>query len=257
MAKNLYRENPSLYDLFVTGTAILAKRQQFFLNEARNAKKVIEIGAGTGNLSLALADHGMDVTCVEPSPTVLINLSAKVFCSAKYRERITLIPRRLEEAAFGRKKFDCVIISNVMPYIHNDRERIDMLKMTKRIIKPGGKLLATFFTTPMALSATKHFDGERQVGDTIVKRYSEYKVLPGRKPYSLVRINWFFDFYRGRKLTERIKEEFICRCDKPGNVESLVSKSGWEIESVFANYDRLPLDKDSNAEFMIVTAKNK
>jgi hypothetical protein len=93
----------------------------------------------------------------EPSPTVVINLSAKIFGSTKFRERVTLIPKKLEQAGLNEKKFDRVMISNVMPYIHDDRERERMLKTAGRIIKIDGKLIVTFFALSMMHPGKKTF----------------------------------------------------------------------------------------------------
>ena len=250
-------QNPSFYDLFAAGTETLYTRQQFFLKEVGDAKNVLEIGAGTGNLALYLADHGRKVTCLEPSPTVLINLSAKVFNSDNYRKNVTIIPHKRKKVNFSKMKFDCVIISYVMPYIYTDKQRRTMLGIVRKKIVKGGTLLVTFFTTRMARSEKKHFDEERKVGDSIVKRFAEYKRLPVHKEYSLVNVIWYFEVYRYGRLSENFREEFICRCENTDYVDSLLSGNGWKINSKFADYTYSPHSDNVNSDIIVVIAEKK
>ncbi|MCK4413755.1 MAG: class I SAM-dependent methyltransferase [Candidatus Eisenbacteria sp.] len=49
----------------------------FFTQLAEGVDAILDIGAGTGRIALALARDGHDVWCVEPSPTMLAVLKKK------------------------------------------------------------------------------------------------------------------------------------------------------------------------------------
>ena len=77
----------------------------------RDGSRVLDIGAGTGVLSVPLAAHGCEVTAVEPSP-VMGETLLEYQREEKCRE-ITLIPKRWEDVTLQElgAPFDTVIAS--------------------------------------------------------------------------------------------------------------------------------------------------
>jgi SAM-dependent methyltransferase len=77
----------------------------------RDGSRVLDIGAGTGTLSVPLAAHGCDVTAVEPSPAMGEIL--KEYQQEQKTREITLIPKRWEDVTLGElgEPFDAVIAS--------------------------------------------------------------------------------------------------------------------------------------------------
>src|SRR5512145_1345789 len=74
MSKEHYERIADLYDAFVTTEADIP----FFLEEARKAAgPILELMAGTGRLTIPLAQAGIPVTCVDFSPDMLSRLRAK------------------------------------------------------------------------------------------------------------------------------------------------------------------------------------
>ena len=256
MANQTYMKNPSLYDLFTFGSKALEKRQQFYFKEVKNSKEILEVGAGTGSVALYLADKGKSITCVEPSPSVFINLCAKVFNSEKYKQKVTLHPMKISQVKFPKVKFDHIIISNVMPYIHSENERDDLLQKAKRLASAKGKLIATFFTERMAVKKRKEFDAEMRIGNGIVKRYSSNIPFLSKK-FVATKFTWVFETYNYGRHTQTIREDFILRCDKKQYVEKLLHRNGWYIESIFSDYDRHLFDQTGDSQVMIVIANHK
>jgi SAM-dependent methyltransferase len=77
----------------------------------KDGSKVLDIGAGTGTLSVPLAAHGCEVTAVEPSP-VMSEALLEYQREQKTRD-ITLIQKRWEDVSLGElgEPYDAVIAS--------------------------------------------------------------------------------------------------------------------------------------------------
>ena len=98
--------------------------------------KVVEYGAGSGNVSewlLPLASH---LTLVEPSNFLIAPLRARFAASAQ----VVVAGATLEEhvARTADETLDTVVLVNVLEHIEDDRAALANLV---RILKPGGHLL--------------------------------------------------------------------------------------------------------------------
>ena len=60
-----YEKAAHLYDLFDKKENI-----EFFYQYAKDAGEILDIGAGTGRIAIPLAERGIKVYCVEPSPAM-------------------------------------------------------------------------------------------------------------------------------------------------------------------------------------------
>lgn len=71
------------------------------------ARCVLDLGCGTGNVAIPVAFGGSRVVAVDPSGPMLARLKAKAD-GFDVTERIVVIERRAEDAAFDDRKYDAV-----------------------------------------------------------------------------------------------------------------------------------------------------
>jgi len=96
----------------------------------------LEVGAGLGNIAVHLTPFLSSLELVEPSTNLIRPLAAR-FESV---DNVTVTHKLFEEFVSGTadKKFDCVVMVNVLEHIEDDQQA---LMECYRILRPGGHLL--------------------------------------------------------------------------------------------------------------------
>jgi SAM-dependent methyltransferase len=104
--------------------------QRFLVDSVRQVadpcQPVLDFGAGTGFHARALRAHGLDVTCVEPHPTLRAQM---------HRDGFTAVAS-LEDC--GRQTFGTVYSLNVLEHIEDDAA---VLREIRETLRPHGRLV--------------------------------------------------------------------------------------------------------------------
>ena len=100
--------------------------------------KIIDIGAGTGRYSVALAVEGYDVTAVELVKYNLGILKQKG-ANVKAYQGNALKLRRFED-----NSFDLTLLFGPMYHLHSDADQIQALSEAKRVTRPGGIIMVAY-----------------------------------------------------------------------------------------------------------------
>lgn len=103
--------------------------------------KIIEIGAGTGRYSLALAEKGYDVTAVELTPKNVDIMKRKV----KPNHKIKIYEgNACDLSAFESETYDIVLLLGPMYHLFNDEDKHKALSEAIRIAKKGGVIYVSY-----------------------------------------------------------------------------------------------------------------
>lgn len=105
---------------------------------ARSDIKLLDIGAGTGRYSVAIAEEGYDVTAVELVKHNLGLLKAKN-SSVKAMQGNALRLKRLAD-----EQFDVTLLFGPMYHLFSEEDRVKALSEAKRVTKKGGVILAAY-----------------------------------------------------------------------------------------------------------------
>lgn len=103
--------------------------------------KVLEIGAGTGRYSIALADMGYDVTAVELVPHNIDIMKHKV----KPNHKISIIEGNAVNLSFlDDNSFDIVLLLGPMYHLFTDEDKHAAISEAIRVAKTGGVIYASY-----------------------------------------------------------------------------------------------------------------
>lgn len=258
----------ALYDSFIADyydeSPIVKGRLQdvmFYCNAAREyGDPILELGCGTGRITMELAEAGKRITGLDLSERMLeraVKKRARLLVEA--RERVHLVQGDMTRFDLG-EKFRLIIIP-FRPFQHllEAQQQIDCLGCVRKHLAPGGKLVLDVFQT----------DAER-IHDPIHMRealVTEYKTADGRQVKVSERVAAFHRAEQindvemiytvvhpnGRK--ERLVFAWPLRYFFRYEVEHLLARSGFKTKALYGNFDRTPIGDDSPE--MIFVAENE
>lgn len=93
------------------------------------ARRVLDLGAGTGKLTRQLVDRGLEVVAVEPSPQMCAELAA-------YVPEADLREGSAEQIPLPDSSVDAVLVGQAFHWFDRDRA----LPEIARVLRPGGRL---------------------------------------------------------------------------------------------------------------------
>ena len=127
----------------------------YILRYADKQSKVLEIGAGTGRYSIALAEEGMDVTAVElvESNLAVLRENCKGMGNIKsFQGDATDLGR------FPNNSFDVTLVFGPMYHLYETDEVNRAVDEAIRVIKPNGVILFAFISV-FAIMYANYFYG--------------------------------------------------------------------------------------------------
>ncbi len=103
-----------------------------------NEFKILDIGAGTGRYSVALAEEGFDVTAVE---LVKYNLG---ILKSKNSTVKAMQGNAMNLKKLGDNQFDLTLLFGPMYHLFGFEDKLKALTEAKRVTKPGGIILVAY-----------------------------------------------------------------------------------------------------------------
>jgi SAM-dependent methyltransferase len=254
----------ALYDSFIADyydeSPIVRERTQdvaFYRDAARDfGDPILELGCGTGRVTMALAQMGKRITGLDLSERMLARAAQKrAALHTEERERVHLVQGDMARFELG-EKFRLVIIP-FRPFQHllEVQQQMDCLECAHRHLAPGGRLILDVFQT----------DAER-MHDPVHMRETpivEYKTSDGRQVRISERVAAFhraqqrndvemiFSITHPDGRAERLVFAWPLRYFFRYEVEHLLARCGFRATALYGNFDRTPL-VDSSPEMIFV-----
>src|SRR5882757_2873910 len=221
-----------LYDSFIADyydeSPVVSRRLQdvaFYREAVREfGDPVLELGCGTGRITMALAEAGKRITGLDLSERMLERaVKKRASLRVEARERLHLMQGDMARFDLG-EKFRLIIIP-FRPFQHllEARQQVDCLDCVQKHLAPGGRLILDVFQT----------DAERMHDPVHMREMlvTEYKTADGRQVRLVFAwtLRYFFRY----------------------EIEHLLARCGFEVAAEYGNFDRTPI-RDESPEMIFV-----
>jgi SAM-dependent methyltransferase len=253
MKQEFGKEYSSSYDLLYRDKDYEEEcdRIEQILREQKKGKvrTILDLGCGTGNHALRLANRGYSVTGVDRSENMLAIAGLKALES-----NLDCMFVQSDIRSFkSNKKYDVIIMMfAVLGYLTENVDIEKALATVRRHLKPGGLFICDVWYGPAVLHQKP---GERarvtENGETTIIRVSSGDLDRYRHV-----VDVHFQVWKivGDKLVEKFKEDHVMRFFFPQELVGFLKNAGLEL-SLIRDFDDISREPDENSWNVWIAAK--
>ncbi len=240
------------YDLFADNSDI-----PFFLKYAEGfGSPILDLAAGTGRVSFALAEAGYEVVSLEKSPSMLeIARQRMKSANSQITGRITIIEGDMSKFHLDRR-FSLIIIPNSFSHALTTNAQLSTLNCIHNHLSDSGVFILDLFPgalqhehvhfkeNPVSLSDGKSVTREGEIHSDTIKQLMNFKLR-----------------YIVRDQTGEIIEEV--KVNSPAallynrEVDLLLRLSRFQIIEEFGDFESNPYNHDSTRRILILKKSNE
>ena len=201
------------------GQLEFATTMSYIHRYANEQSSVLEVGAGTGRYSIALAKEGMNVTAVElveSNLDVLRKNSSGLKNLASFREDATDLSR------FADHSFDVTLLLGPMYHLYEEDEVNRAIDEAIRVTKPGGVIFFAFISV-YAIMYANYLQGNWDAGQK--ENFTEdYRIRHFKE-----QLFTGYDVTEFEKLFEKKPVEWITTAGVDGILEPIEDRDDFSI----------------------------
>ncbi len=234
----------------------------FFVEMARaSGGPVLEVGCGTGRVLIPTARAGIEIVGLDLSPSMLAicrqNLAAE---PAEVQGHVQLVEADMRDFDLGHEFALITIPFRPFQHLTTVEDQIACLTALRRHLRPGGRLVLDLFNPSLPYLADParlgEFGDEPEIlmpdGRRVVRRAR----IAGRDYFGQVQdteLIYYVTHPDGRQ--ERLVHAFPMRYLFRFEAEHLLVRCGYEVEALYADYDRSPYGSKYPGELIFVAQR--
>jgi ubiquinone/menaquinone biosynthesis C-methylase UbiE len=259
---DLYR-HPEEYDLEHLGDS---EDVEFYVSLVRRLqpRKVLELGCGTGRITLPLAEQGaqlaFDVTGLDSQAEMLETAKKRLLeAPPKVRERLRLIQGDMRtwqsESAFDLIVIPCSSISHLLSL----QDQLTVWNQCRRNLRPGGRFVVEITMPNMATFADSFNVPPRALVEIDVDksdesdgvRFIRRKTSRYLSHEQCAQTRFLYEKYQNGRAIDGYIDDFAGHVFFPRELQLLFLHTGFEVEQTLGDYRGRPLKPNSPLIIMI------
>jgi SAM-dependent methyltransferase len=260
MTPNIYENSAALYDMG-NDRAYIAADIQFYLTTIAPDDSVLEVGCGTGRVTIPLAERGNTITGIDLSQTMLAEFQSKLAKNTSASRRVTL--RQMDMRGFDLgQTFDWIIFPfRVFQALTSDEERLLCLASMQHHMHEESRAVLTLFNPMKAIldswGRKNILDFERTDERTgrSIRRYQDQ--LWHDQKRQIIATNLRHEVYENGLLVETLVDTLELGYLYSDQCAPLFTASGLTLVNAFGSYDRQPLRADEQKEQIYILRKGE
>ena len=259
---DLYR-HPEEYDLEHLGDS---EDVEFYVSLVRRLqpRKVLELGCGTGRITLPLAEQGaqlaFDVTGLDSQAEMLETAKKRQLeAPPEVRERLRLIQGDMRtwhsESAFDLIVIPCSSISHLLTL----QDQLTVWNQCRRDLRPGGRFVVEITMPNMATFADSFNVPPRALVEIDVDksdesdgvRFIRRKTSRYLSHEQCAQTRFLYEKYQNGRAIDGYIDDFAGHVFFPRELQLLFIHTGFEVEQTLGDYRGRPLKPNSPLIIMI------
>ncbi len=242
---------------------------QFYLDlSAGTGPDILEIGCGTGRVTVALARAGRQMTGVDRSAAMLERARKRLASESRdVQARVGYIfgdARNLPDTING--PFSLAIIPlNTLAHVVTLRERLTLLDAMRRLLVPGGRLIVDLdlhgprrlldAAGQLLVQGIWPVEGMATDSNNVpIVSVSHFVTCSAPPSDDILKVTHLYDIQEATGILRRS----ICQMELAlltrGEVEVSLDRAGFVVERVYGGYDLEPYDNDASRAILLAHA---
>ena len=222
---------------------------------------VLEIGCGTGRVLIPTARAGVEITGLDLSPHMLAVCRQRLAQEPPgVQARVQLVEGDMR--AFSLDHAFSLITMPFRPFQHlvTVEDQLACLACIRRHLAPGGRLILDLFNPSIDALAQDNIGQERGEepefttpdGRRVIRRH---RIVASDRFGQVNQVELIYYVTHPDSRQERIVHAFPMRYLFRFEAEHLLVRSGFEVERLYADYDKSPYGSKYPGELIFVTRK--
>lgn len=235
----------------------------FYIEAAQESEgPVLELGCGTGRVLLPVARSGIEIVGLDFSPHMLAECRDRLDREPEeVQARVQLVEADMRDFNLGRKVRLVTIPFRPFQHLTNIEDQINCLKNIHHHLESGGRLILDVFN-PSLDALTRDNLGEEfgeepefttPDGRRVIRRH---KVVARDLHRQVIQseLIYYVTYPDGRE--ERLVHAFPMRYLFRYEALHLLERCGFEVEHLYADFDKSPFGSRDPGELLFVAKKN-
>lgn len=234
----------------------------FFVEMARESGgPVLEIGCGTGRVLIPTAQAGIEIVGLDNSERMLAICREKLFREpAEVQSRVKLVRGDMRQFDLGRAFH--LVTTPFRPFQHliTVDDQLSCLASIHGHLANGGRLILDLFNPDMQRLVDEKYLSEQEDEEPFTmpdgRRVIRRNRIASRDPFRQVQqveLIYYVTHPDGRD--ERLVHAFPFRYLFRFEAEHLLARSGFQVEDVYADFDKTPYGSKYPGELIFVARK--
>jgi ubiquinone/menaquinone biosynthesis C-methylase UbiE len=248
----------AVYDTFIAdfydASPLASGRTQdvaYYRDAARQyGDPVLELGCGTGRVTMALAEAGRRVIGLDISERMLERaIRKRSALRVEARERVHFVQGDMTQFQLGEKFRLIIIPFRAFQHLLETKQQIACLNCIKAHLAPKGKVIVDFFHTDAPRMHDAAYQAARLIAEYDMAGQGRVKlherVAAFHRAEQCNDAEMIFEVTHPNGSEERLVWAWTVRYFFRYEVEHLLARCGFRVNAVYGNFDKSALRDDS------------
>jgi SAM-dependent methyltransferase len=238
------------------------KDVDFFVDLAKEANgAVLELGCGTGRILIPTAMSGVDITGLDSSAEMLaVCHSSLEKISTDIQHKIHLIEADMRDFSIDRKFSLITIPFRAFHHLIETKDQIACLSCIYNHLQTGGRLIVDLFNPSLPYIYDKRFRKLKEEEPPFIlpdgrKMLRRSRLIASDLVKQVIEIEFLYEWTNDKGKVKQRSHQFLMRYLFRYEVEHLLARTGFSLETVYADYKKSPFGSEYPGELIVIAKK--